>query len=134
VTRFVTFKLATVILPIVAFAVAILLDKSITNGVAQLLIVAVLPDATPTPIRKFVLVCIEILGMFADIVIVPVCLFCPRPGPVITCVTPDEIVVVYKSVKFCCTFSKAVLIASAPGSFGKEPKSIFCCAILYHLI
>ncbi len=53
----------------------------------------------------------------------------PSPAVLLIESTPELAFPEKSWLKFCCTLSNAVRIASADGSSGKDPKSIFCCAL-----
>ena len=55
----------------------------------------------------------------------------PAPGVLFTDNTADSVLALNNCVKLFCTFRKAVLIASAEGSSGKDPGFIFCWLMLY---
>jgi hypothetical protein len=71
--------------------------------------------------------------MFADITTLPVgkLTVTPAPGVLLIESTAEFALAPNNWLKLFCTFVKAVLIASADGSSGNDPKSIFCCAMLY---
>ena len=74
-----------------------------------------------------VLVCTCTHAMFAVTITLPVgeLTVIPAPGVLLTEATDAPSTPAYTSVKFCCTLVNAVLIASACGSSGNVPKSIF---------
>ena len=121
-------------------AVTLLVLRSLGNSIFKYWpdVVIVLVSAGREPFTKLtfnVPLLTETDAIDADMTTLPVeeltCM--PAPGVLFTELTAASDVTLYSSLKFVCTFWKAVRIASASGSPGNVPKSMFCC-ISYYLL